>query len=194
MCLEEPACWRGCKSPEVNARGARRQANGTRGFYRTPFPHWRSGLCAPPIVGEIWDARKSHTQQQLAKWVCRFWIHQVVAALAACPIRGGKRTRKIRRAGGGTSWPSRDPGDKERHRATVVEHTECPGGKPPSKESAMAVFRSVRLEYWGIFLLALLVTGCATSGEKVVEHPIPPGSEVQIWRRRYDIRPRPDRG
>ena len=38
----------------------------------------------------------------------------------------------------------------------------------------MAAFRSVRLWYWGISLLALLATGCATSGrEKVVEHPIP---------------------
>jgi len=38
----------------------------------------------------------------------------------------------------------------------------------------MAAFRSIRLWYWGISLLALLATGCATSGrEKVGEHPIP---------------------
>jgi len=38
----------------------------------------------------------------------------------------------------------------------------------------MAAFRSIRLWYWRISLLALLATGCDTSGrEKVVEHPIP---------------------
>jgi cardiolipin synthase A/B len=38
----------------------------------------------------------------------------------------------------------------------------------------MADFRSIRLWYWCISLLALLATGCATSGrEKVVEKPIP---------------------
>ena len=38
----------------------------------------------------------------------------------------------------------------------------------------MAIFRSVRLLYWGISLLALLATGCATPGsEKNIEHPIP---------------------
>jgi cardiolipin synthase len=38
----------------------------------------------------------------------------------------------------------------------------------------MGAFRSIRLWYWRIFLLALLATGCATScREKVVEHPIP---------------------
>src|SRR5689334_10894719 len=38
----------------------------------------------------------------------------------------------------------------------------------------MAIFRSVRLLYWGISLLALLATGCATQGsEKNIEHPIP---------------------
>lgn len=38
----------------------------------------------------------------------------------------------------------------------------------------MAAFRSIRVRYWCISLLALLATGCATScREKVVEHPIP---------------------
>ena len=38
----------------------------------------------------------------------------------------------------------------------------------------MAAFRSIRLWYWCIYLLALFATGCATScREKVVEHPIP---------------------
>ncbi len=38
----------------------------------------------------------------------------------------------------------------------------------------MAAFRSICLCYWGISVLALLATGCATSGrEKVGEHPIP---------------------
>jgi cardiolipin synthase len=36
----------------------------------------------------------------------------------------------------------------------------------------MAIFRSIRLLYWGISLFALLVTGCAVR-EKNVEHPIP---------------------
>ena len=49
---------------------------------------------------------------------------------------------------------------------------------PPCKtnieESTMPAFRSIRLWYLCIFLLALLATGCATSGrERVVEHPIP---------------------
>ena len=38
----------------------------------------------------------------------------------------------------------------------------------------MAVFRSVRLWHWCIFLLVLLATGCTASGrERVVEHQIP---------------------
>jgi cardiolipin synthase len=38
----------------------------------------------------------------------------------------------------------------------------------------MTISRSIRLMYWSISLLALLASGCATSGdEKAVEHPIP---------------------
>jgi cardiolipin synthase A/B len=38
----------------------------------------------------------------------------------------------------------------------------------------MVIFRSIRLLYWGIPLLALLATGCAISGgEKNIEYPVP---------------------
>ena len=37
----------------------------------------------------------------------------------------------------------------------------------------MAAFRSIRLCYWCVFLLALLATGCAPTYRNVVEHPIP---------------------
>jgi cardiolipin synthase A/B len=43
-----------------------------------------------------------------------------------------------------------------------------------TKEFGMTIFQSIRRLYWGISLLALLATGCATSGgEKKIEHPIP---------------------